>query len=192
MPYQLVLSEPTTDPQKDVGENVFLDNLPDKYKVYLLYYSGSSPNNDLESRLRRLGKDTGTNLFVNISKINDPHYRKIVNKFGIKGLPAIVITGIDELAAAKEEPATAYVRLDSPKLMDSPDSVMECVEKIFNLYIQGEVAKAMSRGARTQFLGRLKEIILVPLKGIKGFLKEWEISISLITGTLTLKPKQDE
>lgn len=192
MPYQLVLSDPTTDTARDVGENVFLDNLTDKYKVYLLYYSGSSLNRDLESRLRRLGKDTGTNLFVNISKRNDPNYRKIAKRFEIKGLPAIVITGIEELAAAKDEPSTAYVRLDNPKLLSSPDSVMECVERIFSLYLQGEVAKAMNQGARTQFLGRLKEIVMVPLRGIHGFLQEWEISISLITGTLTLKPKQDE
>jgi hypothetical protein len=189
MPYQLVLSDPATDIAKDVGENVFLDNLPDKYKVYLLYYSGASPNRDLESRLRKLGKDTGTNLFVNISKLNDPNYRKIANRFEIKDLPAIVITGIDELAAAKEEPSTVYVRLDSSKLLSNSDSAMECVEKIFNLYVQGKVAKAMSQGARTQFFSRVKEIVMVPLRGIKGFLEDRDISISLITGTLTLKAK---
>jgi len=191
MAYQLVLSEPTTEPEKDVGKNVFLDNLPDQYRVYLLYYSGSSVNKELESRLQKLGKDTGKNLFVNISKRNDPNYRKIVSKFGIKGLPAIVITGIDELASAKDEPSTAYVRLDSEKLLGSPDSAMACVEKIFNLYIQGKVAKAMSKGSRTQFLGRLKEIVMVPLRGIKGFLEDRDISISLITGVLTLKAKDE-
>jgi hypothetical protein len=187
LPYQLVLSEPTGKKAKVVGENVFLNNLPVTSRVYLLYYSGAVVNRDLESRLRKFGKDTGTNLFVNIGKLNDPNYRKIVTKFAIKSLPVIIITGIDELASAKTEPSTAYVKLDSKNLLNSPDSLMDCVQKVFNLYIEGKVSKAMSQGGRTEFLSNLKRIVMIPLRGIKGFLEERDITVSLITGTFSLK-----
>jgi hypothetical protein len=187
MAYQLVLTEPASEGTKDVGKNVFLNNLPATSKVYLLYYPGAAINRDLEGRLKKLGESTGTNLFVNIGRLNDPNYEKISKRFNIEKLPAIVITAIEELASAKTEPSTAYVRLDSKNFLNSPDSVMECVQKVFNLYLAGEVSKAMSQGARAEFLANLKRIVLIPLRGIKGFLEESDISISLITGTFSLK-----
>jgi len=186
MPYQLVLSEPAAG-ARNVGENVFLNNLPVTSKVYLLYYPGANVDKELERRLRKLGKDTGTNLFVNIGKLNDPNYRKIAKKFDIKSLPVIIITGVEELASAKTELATAFVKLDSKNLLNSPDSLMECVQKVFNLYVEGKVSKAMSHGGRTEFLSNLKKIVMIPLLGIKGFLEKRDITVSLITGTFSLK-----
>jgi hypothetical protein len=187
MPYQLVLSEPSAKRAKIVGENVFLNNLPVTSRVYLLYYPGANVDKELERRLRKLGKDTSTNLFVNIGKLNDPNYRKIAKKFDIKSLPVIIITGVEELASAKQEPATAFVKLDSKNLLNSPDSLMECVQKVFNLYVEGEVSKAMSLGGRTAFLSNLKKIVMIPLLGIKGFLEKRDITVSLITGTFSIK-----
>jgi hypothetical protein len=47
--------------------------------VYLFYYPGAMPNQDLENALERLGNDAGTNLFVNKGKLNDPKYYKILS-----------------------------------------------------------------------------------------------------------------
>jgi hypothetical protein len=68
-----VLTEPKGERTKDVGENVFLDDLSYSYKVYLFYYPSALPNEVLEDRLRRIGEMTGRNLFVNIGRLDDPH-----------------------------------------------------------------------------------------------------------------------
>src|SRR5438094_408529 len=133
MAYQLVLSQGDGAKAlgtKNLGEDVFLDDLSRDFKVYLLYYSGAVPNEDLEARLRNLGKVTGNNLFVNIGRLGDPNYNKIKKKFAIKNLPVLLMTGVEELASAKSEPATAYVRLDSKAFLASPDAVIECAQKL--------------------------------------------------------------
>jgi hypothetical protein len=187
MPYRLILSEPNENGTKAVGENVFLDNLSRDFKVFLLYYSGAVPDEELEARLRSLGNATGDNLFVNIGRLSDPNYQSIQKKFGIKPLPALVMTGIEELASARSEAATAYVRLDNKALLRSPDATIECLQKLFNLYVGGNLAEAMREGKRDQFLARLKQIVLAPLKGIRNFVAERDISVSVIDGTLTLQ-----
>jgi len=189
MPYRLIFTEPDENGTKAVGESVFLDNLPRDFKVYLLYYSGAVPDEELEVRLRSLGNATGGNLFVNIGRLSDPNYKWIQKKFGINPLPVLVMTGIEELASARSEAATAYVRLDGKALLRSPDVTIECVQRLFNLYIGGELAEAMRLGKRDQFLARLKQVVLTPLRGIKDFVAERDISISVIDGTLTLKGK---
>ena len=105
MPYKLVLSETSYETTKDIGENVFIDNMNDDCKVYLFYYPGAMPNTELESKLRNLGGITGKNLFVNIGRLNDPKYYRIKNIFGIKDFPVIILTAIDGLAAVKTDKA---------------------------------------------------------------------------------------
>ena len=41
MTFQLVLTEASAENPKDIGENVFFDNLDTDYKVYLFYYPGT-------------------------------------------------------------------------------------------------------------------------------------------------------
>ena len=52
VPYQLILTEPKGDgPERAVGENIFLDDLISPYKVYIFYYPGAMPNEELEQSL---------------------------------------------------------------------------------------------------------------------------------------------
>ena len=153
MSYQLILSESRKEVGKDVGENIFLDNLPLEYKVYLFYYPGSMPNENLEERLKELGKITGKNLFVNIGRLNDPQYSKIKNKFQIRNFPVIILTAIDELASLNDGNScysTAYVRLDNKELFESIESMIRCVEKLFNLFIDRQIIEALKQANSDQ------------------------------------------
>jgi len=187
MVYRLVLSEPTDETTKDVGENVLLANLSFDYKVYLFYYPGALPNEDLEKKLRALGAASGKNLFVNIGKLDDPDYDKIAARFGIRNLPVVVVTGVAALASPPSEPATLYVKLDSKALLNSPDSTIQCVETLFNLFMAGKVVEAAKQSKRDQLLAVVKEVILTPLKGIVSFISERDIVVSVMKGTLELK-----
>src|SRR5215813_5561786 len=144
MTYRLVFEERPSEGNKDVGENVFLANLPSDYKVYAFYYPGNSPDDSLEDKLRELGNSTGTNLFVNIGGRNDPEYGEIAKRFEIEAHPVIIVTAVDALASPQGEYMSAYARLDSPKLLASADRAVRCVEELFNLFIRNEVSKAIS------------------------------------------------
>jgi hypothetical protein len=134
MTYQLVLqtasrsgSREAVSSEKDIGENVFAADLPSQYPCYAFYYPGPMPDPELEAALRRLGDQTGHNLFVNIGRLNDPAFGKIAGLFEIKRTPAIVLTASAPLAAPEGVDLSAYVRLDSESLLASTEHTMRCV-----------------------------------------------------------------
>ncbi|MGH7807529.1 MAG: hypothetical protein ACRENT_05500 [Thermodesulfobacteriota bacterium] len=191
MPYQLILSERVGgDVYKDVGENVFIDNLPADCEVYLLYYPGAMPNEEVEAKLRALGEMTGKNLFVNIGRLNDPNFKKIAGAFDIKKLPAIAITADAKFASPPNEFLTAYVRIDDKKFLSSPNELIACIEALFNLFIQGEVSEAIrefEKAKRDKFISDVKGVVLGALKGVAAYLEKLEITVSLLEGKLELK-----
>jgi hypothetical protein len=172
--------------------------LPDDYKVYLFYYPGSMPNEDLENKLRKFGNIIGKNLFVNIGRLNDPNYKKIASRFEIRDLPVIIITApviiiaIDGLSSVKTERyySTFFVRLGSKILLHSVDLTIKSIERLFNLFIGGQISEALSQyrhDQRNAFLSKLKVVILNSLKVIAKFLSDRDISISLLEGKFELK-----
>jgi len=192
MPYQLVLSEWSDEIAKNVGENVFIDSMSDDYKVYLFYYPGSMSNEALESKLRNIGDITGKNLLVNIGRLNDPKYYKIKNRFGIIDLPVIILTALEGLATVKTDTyySTAFVRIDDKRMLNSVDLTIKSVERLFNLFIGGEVAGAIEQGEQDTLeatLTRIKGIVVNGLKQIGEFLNERDITVSLIEGKFELK-----
>jgi hypothetical protein len=190
MSYRLILTERPREGERMVGENVFLDDLPADCKVFLFYYPGQLRNKGLEQRLRELGNITGKNLFVNIGGLNDPRLGEIEKRFAIRKNPVVVVTAIDTLASPADEYLTAYARLDSKHLLDSPDRTIECVQELFNLFIQGKVSKAISRAKwqqRTELLAQIGNFFSDALKGIGDFIAETDISFSFVEGKLELK-----
>jgi hypothetical protein len=190
MPYQLVLSEREESATRDVGENVFLDQLPSDYPIYLFYYPSAMPNEDLETALRRLGEITGQNLFVNIGRLNDPRYRDIARRFKIKPLPVIIMTGIDKLASPPEDFFTAFVRIDSKGLLASPDLTVQCLQKMYNLFIEGRISETMKefkKDRRDVVIIRLKGILSNALKGLWDLVKDLDVSFSIIDGKFEVK-----
>jgi hypothetical protein len=189
MNYQLILAEPPGE-TKDVGENVFFADLPAEYKVYAFYYGGAMGNETLEARLRALGGTTGNNLFVNIGRLDDPKFDEIQKRFEIRKLPVIIVTAIDDLASPAGEYVTAFARLDSKSLLDAPDRTIECVQELFNLFLQGKVREAMTHAKwqqRKELLKGLTSFFAGPLKSLKDFMFERDISISVLQGKFELK-----
>jgi len=192
MAYRLLLSQlaDSATRDRDVGEDIFLQDLPTDYKVYLFYFSGAMPDEDLEKRLRQFGQMTGKNLLVNIAGMRDPDYMKISKSFGIKVFPVIIMTAVDGLASSPDPPFTAFVRMDSPSLLGRADLTIQCVQKLFNLFLQGQIAEAMNqfrRDNRAAVIASLKSFMHETLKGLTDFLKGWEVNISFIEGKLELK-----
>jgi len=190
MQYRLILSEQTGEVKKDVGENVFLDDLPGNYKVYLFYYPGAMGSQELEDDLRRLGKIAGQNLFVNIGMLDDPNYNMIASHFEIKRLPCIVMTAVDELASPPSSFLSAYVRVDSERLIGTPDKLIETLQKIFNLFMSGNVAdafKEVKKDDRKVLIASFTKVVTDGLAGLWNFIKETDISFSVADGKFELK-----
>jgi hypothetical protein len=183
MSYQLILSEPIEGTPKDVGENVFFDNLSSDYKVFIFYYAGAMPDKNLESALRNLGNIAGKNLFVNIGLINDDKYPTIGRLFDIKPLPVIIVTAIDKLASAPTEFSTAYVKIEDKRLLNSTNLAIDCVQTVFNLFIQEKISEAMSQVKRH----KREALISNLLKGMREFLDKRDIIFGIGEFRLELK-----
>ena len=198
--YRLVFSDPTDEPgKKDFGQNVFLNDLPYDYKVYIFYYPGIMPNPVPEEKLRALGDDTGKNLFVNIGRRNDPNFDKIVARFGIRAYPVIVITAVGELASLRigDKFSTVYVqeyiKLDKHNLMESIDSTIRSVESLFSLFITGNIHDAIRQVKKDQSqatISHIMETITRQLRSVGKFLSEKDISVSLTEGKFELRSNQ--
>ena len=133
---------------------------------------------------------TGSNLFINIGRYDDPNYDKIVNKFNIKKTPVVLVTAIDELASAPGIFSTAYVRVDNKSLLESPERLLECLQKLFHLFIAGKVSEAMSEYKKDKlnlFASRFMEILKHGFQEIWQFIDKRDISFSWIEGKLELK-----
>lgn len=192
MSYRLVLTELKDARTKDIGENVFLEDLSSDYKVYLFYYPGAMPNEALEGRLRKLGDNTGRNLFVNIGRLDDPRYDIIKEKFRIRNLPVIIVTGINSIASLTDEnySSTVYVRLDKKELLNSIDMTTQCIERLFNLFIGGEISEALDQAKSDQrdaVISNVKSKVIIALSGFKKFLWEKDIEVSLFEGKFQIK-----
>lgn len=186
MSYRLVLTKsPQEDMNsKDVGDNVFLENLSRSYQVYLFYYPGHMPL-DVEQRLSDLGKKTGANLFVNLSKLDDPNYKKLVNYFGIRKLPVVILFATSELSSPPDISCNAFVRIDNEGVLQSPDQAIELITTIFNLFIGGKVAEALKEVAKSErklLFERIRSIFTGLIKGVGKFIDERNFSISVKDG----------
>jgi hypothetical protein len=148
MAYDLVFVEkpdPGGRADKAVGDSVFLANLPANPKVFAFFYQGSTGAKAVEEGLRALGHKTGDNLFVNIGSQADPDYDKAEKRFRITGWPVVVVTAVSPLAATPDGDS-AFVRLDSKALFAKPEELVRVVEELFNLFLGGEISRAVRTG----------------------------------------------
>lgn len=182
MGYRLILYE-LDKMTKKIGENVFLNNLPSDSEVYIMYYPGAMPDKELENRLRNLGESSGKNIFVNIGRLNDPSFKMIVNKFTIKSFPVIIVTANSRLASHPVIFETAYVKLDSKRLLRNLDLTIDCIQKLFLLFLQEEISEALKQPGIYDH-----EATIARLNGIvAGVLKNVEFSIEMLGGKLGVK-----
>lgn len=193
MPYDLVITDAPVQentPERDVGENIVFSELPSDYRVYALYFPAEPPDRSLEDALRSFGSKTGKNMMIYFGSVGDPTMGQVLARFGINRYPVIVITAIADLASPQGDYVTSYARIDSKKLLSSPQRTLDCVERVFSLFIQGEVAKAISTAKWTQRAELSSALIGLfgrAFKGVVGFIAERDIVVSLAIGKLELK-----
>lgn len=142
MAYDIVFVEKPEPGRARGVDSVFLSDLPTNPKVFAFLYRGAADTSEVEGALRALGERTGDNLFVNIGSQADPDYDKAEKCFRISRWPVIVVTAISPLAATPEGD-NAFVRLDSRSLFDKPEELVRTVEQLFNLFLGGNIARAV-------------------------------------------------
>jgi hypothetical protein len=194
MSYNLILAEQPDDQTRSgraVGEeNAVLRNLTNEFKVYAFYYPSAVTDDALEHRLRELGQRTGKNLYINIGGLGDEDYNTVTQLFRIDSLPVIVITALDSLASPPGEYLTAFVRLDSRNLLNSPDDTIQCIEQIFNLFLQGNVAKAIAQAKTSERMALLSHLgtwFLQAFRSMGNFIAKSEITIDVLNGKFEIK-----
>jgi hypothetical protein len=190
MPFELLAATPDTTGNKDVGENILLADLTADYKVYAFYYPGQPVDEDFEDKLRAFGEQTGKNLLINIGRYNDTDFDRIVGLFEIRKYPVLIVTALAGLAASADDHLTAYARLDNDKLLQSHDRSLQCLEELFNLFLQGRVASAVSHAKwaqRTEALRTLGQVLSAALSKVAGLVFDRDIAISFAKVKLELK-----
>jgi hypothetical protein len=189
MTYALVLDEHENGRvTRDIGENVFLRDLSEGYQVFAFYYPSAMRDERLAEALRDFGDLTGKNLFVNLGKFNDPNFGKIVNAFGIKKYPVVVLTATKELASAED--VNVYVRIDSDRLLSDPARAVEAVQEIFGLFLRGEVAAAISKAKwtqRSELAVAVAKTIASAGKELARWIAERDVSVSVVGGSFEIK-----
>jgi hypothetical protein len=192
--YRLVFTDPNASSAKfrDVFENVWLHDISNNYNVYVFYYAGVIPNDELESKLRALGKMSGSNLLINIGSLDDPSFSRIAKTFQLENFPVITMTANASLASVKAGTidSTAYVRLDGELLSSSVDNTVKTVQELYLLFLRGEIARALEELAkekRDAIISRIKDKVTNLLKKVCKFLQDRDITISLFEGKLELK-----
>jgi hypothetical protein len=189
MPYELILDETEQNGAKDVGDNVFLANLPADFPVYAFYYPAEMPDDELETLLRKLGDRTGTNLFVNIGRLNDPQFDKLVRVFQIKSFPSVIMTARGDLAGSDHDMLNAYVKLDG-RLLANPERAIKFIEGLYLLFLKGDVAKAIRKAGHKNFTELARTVgkfVLTALTQIGTYIVDHDFSVSLVQGRFEVK-----
>ena len=78
----------------------------------------------------------------NFGSAADENYELVTKRFEINEFPTILVTAIPDLASVGNY--TTFARMDNKQLLSSPEKTVECAEKLFNLFLRGDVAKAIS------------------------------------------------
>lgn len=174
---------------KAVGEDVFLSDLSDEYRVFAFYYPPAMPDQALEAGLRHLGEIGGKNLFVNLGKFDDPSYQTISNAFDIREYPVVVVTATADLAGVTGGDASVYVRIDDKRVLGDAARAVELVQEISMLFLRGEIADAISKAKtreRTELLRAVAARIGSVLRKVAGFVADHDFKISLVQGSFEL------
>ena len=110
--------------------------------------------------------------------------------FEIRDYPVVVITAVAHLAASADRSFSAFVRLDDKRLLSDPARTADLAQRIFVLFLTGEVAKALSTAKSAQRKAGLRAVLNVitrALSQVARFIADRDITVSLATGTFELK-----
>jgi hypothetical protein len=157
-------------------EDIILDDIPNNCRVYCFVFGPSDADETIKKDLENLGREYGNNLFVGFWSMADPRYNDMAIYFELKNLPAIVITAESSLASIVGKSSivgSAFVRLDNHTLLSEVESLKQLVRLLYNLFITGEVAKAMKQAKEA----RESVSIMNILRNVKKFFTDALVKI---------------
>ncbi|MCW4010884.1 MAG: hypothetical protein NWF05_09740 [Candidatus Bathyarchaeota archaeon] len=177
-----------------VSDLKLASEVPSDSKVYIFYIPGIVNYPELQKTLNAWGKTTGKNAFIGLLSADAPDYETIITYFQIKKSPAVVISGAPAFATAEEEnnATTGFARIDNSKVLGNQTEIVECIQEIYNLFIQNKVKEAISTAKKEGFkqnlkyyLGKVKDSAG---KAINEFLKNHDVSIDVFQGKIVVAP----
>ena len=181
--------------ERDFSESMLLQDISEKYKVFLLYYPAVARNFELEDKLKELGESSGKNLLVNIGSIGDDDYNVANALFDIEKTPVIVMSAVSEFAHSSEENTTAYIKFDDERLLNNTDLTIKAVDNMFNLFLSGKIREAILETKSHEKKAKINFItnrIIEGLKGVYDVIKGFEITISLLDGQFEISHSGSE
>ena len=145
--------------RRSFAEDVTLDNIPENCKVYCLVYGVSDTDQTIKNDLENIGKEYGNNLFVDFWSMADERYTDVATYFSLKDLPVIVVTAESSLSSIEGSNESTFVRLDNPHLLSEFEDVKRLVRLLYNLFIQGDIADAITIAKKKSKWATMKDII---------------------------------
>lgn len=176
-----------------VSDLKLASEVPSDSEVYIFYIPGITTLPELSNTLISWGKTTGKNAFVGLLSSDAPDYKTIVSYFNVKKSPAIIISAAPAFASDNEKAATtAYARIDNLRMLSNQAEITECIQEIYNLFIQNKMKEAISTAKKEGFkknlkfyLGKLKDDAG---KAVNEFFKTHDVNIDVFKGKIVITP----
>lgn len=169
--------------------------IPSDCQVYVFYIPGiKDKSQELPKTLTDWGAESGKNVFVGLLTKDAPDYRNIITLFKISNTPAVVVSALPRFATDEEykNATTVYARIDNDRLIGDADASIKCIQKIYNLFMQGQVKQAIADAKKAQwkksfnhYLGLLRD---AAGHALSEFLKGEKIVFDLLKGQITISP----
>ena len=176
-----------------VSDLKLASDVPSDSEVYIFYIPGITTLPELSNTLISWGKTTGKNAFMGLLSGDAPDYKTIVSYFNVKKSPAIIISATPAFASDNEKAATtAYARIDNLRMLSNQTEITECIQEIYNLFIQNKMKEAISTAKKegfkenlTFYLGKLKDNAG---KAVNEFFKTHDVNIDVFKGKIVITP----
>jgi len=176
-----------------VSDLKLASEVPSDSEVYIFYIPGITTLPELSNTLISWGKTTGKNAFVGLLSGDAPDYKTIISYFNVKKSPAVIISGAPAFASDDEKAATtAYARIDNLRMLSNQAKITECIQELYNLFIQNKVKEAISTAKKEGFkqnfkyyLGKVKD---EAGKAVNEFFKTHDVNIDVFKGKIVISP----
>jgi hypothetical protein len=156
--------------------------VPDDCRVYSFVFRQSKLDSRIKTELQAIGEESGLNLFVGLWDMSDPNYIKMNEIFNLDKLPAVIMTADSSLSTVSDT-ENAYVRIDDERLLDKPEEFSKLINELYNLFLRGDVTKAIKKTHSTEisiFLSNLLKEIKTAIGEIAGkIIENYNIKIEI-------------
>jgi hypothetical protein len=176
-----------------VSDLKLASDVPSDSEVYIFYIPGITTLPELSNTLISWGKTTGKNAFVGLLSGDAPDYKTIISYFNVKKSPAVIISAAPAFASDSEKAATtAYARIDNLRILSNQSEITECIQEIYNLFIQKKVKEAISTAKKEGFKQNLKYYLGKAKdeagKTVNEFFKTHDVNIDVFKGKIVITP----